>query len=321
MAEFELIQRYCHEVGADHSETIIGVGDDAAVVRVPSGFELAISVDTMVAGVHFFDDVSPARLAHKLLAVNLSDMAAMGAQPKWATIALTQPGLDEAWLSEFMRATDSYAKQNGVQLIGGDSTQGPLTLTLQIMGLLPMGQALTRAGAQYGDDVYVSGEFGDAALALNLLTSTQPTVPQALLDKLETPEPQLSLGQELLQLASACIDVSDGLLADLRHIAQASGVSFHIDVDKLPVSKHYMEHLKQAGNYDFALAGGDEYQLAFCAKPEKRQELVSLGQSLGIKLTRIGETVKSEAAQVLPFIDGQNYMLGGGEGYQHFKGA
>ena len=320
MAEFELIERYCHGVGSDHKETILGVGDDAAVVSIPPGLELAISVDTMVSGVHFFKDVSPERLAHKLLAVNLSDMAAMGAEAKWATIALTQPNLDETWLSKFMASTDLYAKQNGVQLIGGDSTQGPLTLTMQIMGLVPRGQSLTRSGANAGDDVYVSGELGDAALALSLINASSQDIPQALLDKLERPEPQLALGQELLGFASACIDVSDGLLADLKHVADLSNVSIQIDVNKLPVSNRYRAHLKQAGNHDLALAGGDDYQLAFCAKQNQRTDLEAISQRLGVELTRIGKVVTADSPQVLAFMDGQPYQLDGGDGYQHFRG-
>ena len=319
MAEFELIERYCHGIGSDHKETILGVGDDAAVVSIPSGFELAISVDTMVSGVHFFHDVSPAKLAHKLLAVNLSDMAAMGAEAKWATIALTQPNLDETWLSEFMRSTDLYAKRNGVQLIGGDSTQGPLTLTMQIMGLVPQGQSLTRSGAKSGDDVYVSGELGDAALALSLINAGSQDISQVLLDKLERPEPQLALGQELLRLASACIDVSDGLLADLKHVANLSGVSIHIELNKLPVSSLYEAHLKHTGNYDFALAGGDDYQLAFSANQSQRTNLAAVSQRLGVELTRVGKVVTADSPQVLAFMDGQPYRLDGGEGYQHFR--
>ena len=252
MAEFSLIERFCKGIGANHASTTLSVGDDAAVISIPPSMELAISVDTMVAGVHFYEDAAPEYIAHKLLAVNLSDMAAMGAEPKWATMTLTTPEINDQWLEAFSNSLNSLASQYGVQLIGGDTTQGQLNLSIQIMGLLPQSKALTRSSAQIGDDVYVSNTIGDAALALRCIEGQKSGVPDQSLEGLlssplrkflEQPEPQIVLGLNLLGLANSCIDISDGLVADLSHIAEQSNVSIELNVDLLPLSPHYNKYL------------------------------------------------------------------------------
>jgi len=318
LAEFSLIERFCTGIGKQHPETKINVGDDAAVIAIPQGMELVVSVDTMVSGVHFFPTVSPANLAYKLLAVNVSDMAAMGAQPKWATMTLTMPEVDEAWLTEFSSSLHEQAKQFGVQLIGGDTTQGDLNLSMQIMGLAYKSKAISRSGAKLQDDVYLSNNVGDAALALHLIKS-EKEVSTTLLNALEKPSPQVKLGLQLSTIANACIDVSDGVVADLSHIANQSKVSIELDVDQLPLSKDYLRYIQQGGNVDLALTGGDDYQLAFTAPKQHRHALDIMAKEIGIKLTRVGQVISSRDLPVYLTSAGQHYELTQNAGYQHFK--
>ena len=318
MAEFSLIDRFCKNIGAAHPETKLSVGDDAAVVAIPEGMELAISVDTMVAGVHFFPDAPPKSIAHKLLAVNLSDMAAMGAEPKWVTMTLTVPTVDQAWLTDFSTSLNELAKGYGVQLIGGDTTQGELNLSIQIMGLLPKSKAITRSGAKQGDDLYLSNNIGDAALALKLM-SDEKSVNKQLVDALEKPTPQVDLGLKLLNVAHSCIDISDGLVADCSHIARQSQVTFEIDIAKIPLSDDYLAYINGGGSVDLALTGGDDYQLAFTAPQSQRQTINDISSSLGIKLSRIGRAVEKGKDLVSLFDSGKPYQLKSDSGYQHFQ--
>ena len=321
MTEFSIINRYCKNIGRAHPETQIGVGDDAAVVQIPAGMQLAVSVDTMVAGVHFFADTNPAKIANKLLAVNLSDMAAMGAQPKWATLALTMPSIEEHWLTKFSHSLDKSAKQYGVELIGGDTSQGPLVLSLQILGLVQNGEALTRAAAQPGDDLYVSGCLGDAALALAGVTGEVSLVKEVqtqLQQFLDTPVPQIALGQKIRGLANACIDLSDGLVADLGHICKQSKVAMHIDVDQIPLSTHYENYLSANGTLHYALSAGDDYQLAFTATQNFREKFSAIAESLNIRLTRIGNVKESDIHEVVLHKGAQRFTLEQNSGFQHF---
>lgn len=321
MAEFSLIERFCQGIGPEHKATKLGIGDDAAVVAIPENMELAVSVDTMVEGVHFYPDADPAHIAHKLFAVNLSDMAAMGAKPKWATLTLTLPDSDVTWLTQFSESLNVIANHHGVQLIGGDTSRGTLNLSLHIMGVLPKGKALTRSKARVGDDVYVSNTLGDAALAL-ACTEGQLTFRESQLAKiliaLNKPEPQVELGVGLLNIANACIDVSDGIAADLGHIAKQSEVSIELDVDKLPLSAEYKQHLSMGGNHDLALAGGDDYELAFTAVRDRRGELNELSENLGVPLTKIGRVIQAQEQAVSLQLEGEPYELSKALGYQHF---
>lgn len=321
MSEFSLINQFCKDIGVKHNNTIIGVGDDAAVVDVPDNMQLATSVDTMVEGVHFFPNANPADLAHKLLAVNLSDMAAMGAQPKWATLALTLPEADLQWLGSFSKSLDSVAKRFGIQLVGGDTTHGPLTLSLNIMGLVPKNKAISRSGAQAGDAVYLSSCVGDAALALKFLqgeVELSDSQAAMVLPALHRPEPQVELGLGLLQLANACLDISDGLVADLAHIAKQSSVTIDVNVDSVPVSKVYQQYLASGGSLDLALCGGDDYQLAFTVSKELRQSVAKLASRLQLELVEIGQVV-TQTGQLVALSQGdKTYQLASDSGYQHF---
>lgn len=321
MAEFSIIERYCQGLGADHSETQLGVGDDAAVIRVPDDKELAISVDTMVEGVHFHAGIEPADLAHKLLAVNLSDMAAMGACAQWATLTLTIPNYDEAWLAEFSKTINSVAQQYDLQLIGGDTTQGPLNVSLQIMGVLPLGQSLKRSGAEVGDDVYVSNTIGDAALALKLMSDDfdfRESGHRLLLDAIHRPQPQCELGLGLLDLANSCIDISDGLVADLGHISKQSGVSLELNVASLPLSESF-RHVSNSIDYDLALTGGDDYQLAFTAAPCQRAQLEALSTSISVPITQVGRVVEKNTQAIKLCFNDKTYVLRNNAGFEHFS--
>ena len=318
MAEFSLIERFCKGIGKQHPETKINVGDDAAIIAIPEGMELAISVDSMVSGVHFFPDTSPANIAHKLLAVNVSDMAAMGAQPKWATMTLTIPKIDNTWLSAFSSSLNEQANVYGVQLIGGDTTEGDLNLSMQIIGLTYKSKALSRSGAMLKDDLYLSNNVGDAALALDLILRKKQ-VPTRLLNALEKPSAQVELGLKLANIANACIDVSDGVVADFSHIANQSGVSVVIDVDQLPLSTNYLDYIKHGGSVDLALTGGDDYQLAFTASRKHREALEKIAQELDIKLSRVGHVIEKADSAVYLTRAGKPYELTQNSGYQHFN--
>jgi len=321
VSEFSIIDRYCRDLGRLHPETQVRVGDDAAIVSVPDNMVMAVSIDTMVEGVHFFKGTSAADIAHKLLAVNLSDMAAMGAIPKWATIALTLPDTDENWLAEFSDQLSSQASDFGVELIGGDTTRGPLTLSLNIMGLLPKGKALTRNGAKLNDDVYVSNSLGDAAVALKVLNGQSMIDDrhrEALLAALHRPVPQVELGQQLLNVASACIDISDGLLADLEHVARQSNLTITIEVDALPLSVAYQNFIANGGDVVSALTGGDDYQLAFTAPVKRRHVIMELAAKLNVPLSRIGQTVARQGHAIELTRNGIPFQLDGVKGYQHF---
>lgn len=320
MAEFSIIEEFCQGIGPDHPETILGIGDDAAIVNVPDGMQLAISVDTMVSGVHFFPDADPCKLAHKILAVNLSDMAAMGAQPKWATMALTIPEFNHAWLNAFSDSLKKVAGRFKVQIIGGDTTQGPLNLSITIMGLLHKDNMLSRSGARPGDDVYVSHTLGDAALGLAVLKGDVALVGRDrayVVAALETPEPRVKLGAALVNVASACLDISDGLVGDLSHISIQSSVSIEIDPKLVPISNAYRSHLGHGGDLDMALTGGDDYELAFTATPSLQNIIESISADQGISLTRIGKVTQRGEDAVIVSHNGARYKTV--TGYQHFS--
>jgi thiamine-monophosphate kinase len=290
-SEFELIDRFFRRP-ARHA--VLGVGDDAALVEPTPGCELAVSVDMLVAGTHFFADVDPEALGHKALAVNLSDMAAMGALPRWALLAAALPNADPAWLEAFARGFFALADMFEVDLIGGDTTKGPLNLCVTILGEAPAGQALRRSGARAGDAVYVSGLLGDAALALahhrgrTVLSDDElHHCDHALL----RPTPRVALGERLRGLATAVIDVSDGLVGDLGHILEASGVGATVELARLPRSSALDRRLggvERGLALECLLAGGDDYELCFTAPALAASKLDALSAELGLALTPVG---------------------------------
>lgn len=287
MSEHDLIRRYFAEMGSRRADVVCGVGDDCALLRVPAGQELAVSIDTLVGGVHFFADCEPEGLGHKSLAVGLSDLAAMGADPAWATLALTIPDVDGPWLAGFARGMGRLATEYGVALVGGDTTRGPLTISIQVHGLVPQGEGITRAGARPGHRVMVSGTLGDAGLALRLrLAGAALAAP--LQRRLERPDPRVALGRRLRGLASAMIDLSDGLVADLGHILAQSRVGADLDLAALPLGPEVAAAVKASGDWDLPLAAGDDYELCCTLPADLEAEAVRLAAELGCTLTPVG---------------------------------
>ena len=315
-SEFDIIRNY---FTPPSTTATLGVGDDCALVRVAPGMELAVSTDMLLAGRHFFPDADPYKLGHKVLAVNLSDLAAMGAQPRWATLALALPEADEAWLSAFSAGFFALAGEHGVSLIGGDTTRGPLTACVQILGEVPAGAALRRAGAAPGDEIWVSGRLGDAALALAHLKQQIRLTPQdaaACLPRLHMPAPRVALGTALRGIASSAIDVSDGLAADLGHIVRASGLAAEIDFAALPASEVLKRYLTDPVAEKALLSGGDDYELCFTAPASCAHKIDRLATQLQLPLTRIGRT---RAGQGLVVLDSEHRtMTLELQGFDHF---
>jgi thiamine-monophosphate kinase len=288
-SEFDLIQKYFTKPSY---HTALGIGDDAALVKVTEGCELAISTDMLVAGTHFFHDAAPYDIGWKALAVNVSDMAAMGVQPKWATLAIALPEVNEPWLAEFSRGFFACADTFEIDLIGGDTTKGSLNISVTIMGEVPTGKALKRSSAQTGDDIWVSGELGSAALGLAHLQNKikLQNESETCLKALYQPEPRAALGFALRGIATSCIDISDGLLADLGHILKASNLGAVIDLEKIPCIDLLKNNLDNLQFQEFILAGGDDYELCFTAPITKREEINLLSKQENIPITCIAST-------------------------------
>jgi len=318
MPEFDLIRRYFTRPTPG---AILGVGDDAALLQVSPGMELAVSTDMLVGGTHFYLDTDPRQLGHKTLAVNLSDLAAMGAQPRWATLSLSLPQAHDEWLQAFSEGFFALADAHGVELIGGDTTRGPLNLCVSIMGEVPQGKALRRSGAQVGDDIWVSGVLGEAALGLAQLqdkVELPEGARQTCLAALQQPQPRVALGQALRDLAHSAIDISDGLLADLKHILDSSGVAAEVRYDRLPKPSFFastsedMDALAQ----DCVLSGGDDYELCFTAPLARREEIAVIADLLHVPLNRIGSIVSGQGCKVRA-ANGSVITIAR-EGYDHF---
>ncbi|MBL1262648.1 thiamine-phosphate kinase [Candidatus Methylomicrobium oryzae] len=309
LSEFSLIRRFFTDQQVDNPCTRLGIGDDCALLSIPEGFELAITADTMVENVHFFRGADPHRLGHKLLAVNLSDLAAMGAKPLSVTLALTLPKIDEAWLTDFAQGFLDLAARYSVDLIGGDTTSGPLTLTVQAMGLVPAGQALKRSTAKPGDWIYVTGYLGDAGLGLKICQGYRCDRPEAALNRFHQPEPRCAEGQALRGIANACIDISDGLAGDLGHILAQSGVGATLDWDSLPLSGEAKAYIEATGDWRLPLTAGDDYELCFTVSPEKISALPFGCHKIGVIEPEPGLRLNKS---------GTTFFLKA-QGYEHFS--
>ena len=289
ISEFELIREYFADVTGSRTDVSLGIGDDCALLQPPAGSLLAVSVDTLVEGRHFSAGAEPVSLGHKALAVNLSDLAAMGAEPAWVMLALTLPAPDAAWLQGFVRGFGALAAGYGVQLVGGDTTRGPLSITVQVTGFIEPGGALTRGGGKAGDRLFVSGCVGDAGLALaqggGSIHSDHGMA--RLRERLDRPQPRVALGRLLRGLASAAIDISDGLTADLGHICSASGTGARVDLESLPVSAPVRAECAR-GHWQYALAGGDDYELLFSVPPGRVGDLLLACRDAGERVQEIG---------------------------------
>ncbi|MFC4158505.1 thiamine-phosphate kinase [Chitinimonas lacunae] len=299
LGEFDLIRRYFSRATPS---ALLGIGDDAALVAPTPGQALVVAADTLVEGHHFFAGTAPEALGWKALAVNLSDMAAMGATPRWFTLCLTLPAAEPDWLAGFAAGLYALAERHQVELIGGDTTGGPLAFSVQILGEVAPGQALRRAGARIGDDVWLSGPTGAAALAVEARYGRLTLAPDDLAycaNRLDRPEPRVELGLALAGLAHAAIDISDGLLADAGHLAACSGVAVHLHTDLLPSLPLPPALANSAAAWRAALGGGDDYELCFTAAPQQRATIERIGEKLGLPLTRIGQIEAGQGVRLL----------------------
>lgn len=312
MDEFALIRTYFAELTTVHRGVVLGVGDDAALLRVPAGEELAVTTDTLVAGRHFSEDTPPEDIGWKSLAVNLSDLAAMGAKPRWFTLALTLRLADPSWLDGFARGLRALAEQSGIALVGGDTTQGPLSITITAMGTLPKGSALRRSGAKAGDLVCVTGTLGDAALALRMRDDEK--LPASMKRRLDRPLPRNDAGLALRGVAHAVIDLSDGLAGDLAHILDASKVGAEIRADHLPMSDEFRALAPVEQRLALQVAGGDDYELCVCIAPSDLESIVG---KIGVPLTVIGKITKKKG---LRFVDATGKTIRQDfDAYRHFS--
>ena len=310
--EFDLIARIRARV-ATRADVVLGIGDDAALLAPPPGRQLVVTADTLNDGVHFPRGTSPADVGWKALAVNLSDLASMGAEPAWCTLSLSLPQSDPAWIEGFLDGFLDLAGQHGIALVGGDTTRGPLSIAVTAMGLVEPGRALRRDGARVGDEVWVTGTLGDAAGGLALLD--REPVP-ALRARLDRPTPRVDAGRALAGIATACVDVSDGLLADLGHVCARSHVAAHLDVDALPASAALREAFGEADRIALQASGGDDYELCFTAPADAGADIDAVSAQLGLRFTRIGRIVAGEG--VHPVDAKSQPWSSPRRGYDHF---
>lgn len=309
ISEFALIQRFFTQQRVKNPSTYLSIGDDCALMSIPDGYQLAVTTDTMVESVHFFAGTCPEQLGHKLLAVNLSDLASMGAIPVSVTLALTLPNVDESWLTAFAKGFLGLAERYSVDLIGGDTTSGPLTLTVQAMGLVPRGKALMRSSAKPGDFIYLTGSLGDAGLGLKINQGYPCANPDVALKRFHQPDPQIEMGLMLIGIANACIDVSDGLTGDLGHILEQSKVGACLYWDELPLSDAVIAYINDTGDWSMPLTAGDDYELCFTVSPEKAAQLAVNCRKIGVIEAIPGlRLLKSGTVQPLT-----------SKGYEHFS--
>jgi thiamine-monophosphate kinase len=310
MSEFDLIARYFTRPVRPGSRAALGIGDDCALLQPTPGMQLAISSDMLVEGRHFFAGADALALGHKCLAVNLSDLAAMGAQPLAFTLALALPGAQEAWLAPFSSGLLALADLHGCELVGGDTTKGPLTISITVFGEVPPGAALRRDAAKAGDDIWISGALGDARLALagyrDEIKLDQATQNQAA-ERMHRPSPRVALGLALRGIAHAAIDISDGLSGDLGHILQRSGVGALLNVDALPAGPALQGQPRDLRRR-FTLAGGDDYELCFTAPADRREAVLHAAAASGVPVTRVG-AIAAEAALGLRLVDASGAAL------------
>lgn len=317
-SEFNLIYHHIAPMAGSRGDVVLGIGDDGAVVKPQNGQHLVVALDTLVAGRHFFMGQDAADIAYKSLAVNLSDLAAMGATPKWALLSLALPSACAApdWLARFMAGWSSLAQRYDLELIGGDTTHSDtLTVSVTIMGEVSPGWLLKRSGARVGDDLWLSGHIGDAGLALTqLLIHTQPE--PAIAQRLHRPTPRVAIGQQLAGLATAAIDVSDGLLADLGHLLKASAVGASLVIENMPFSPAVLNWVEQSG-WENPLTSGDDYELLFTVSPKYRSQVKDLAIQTQVSLTRIGSVITAERGLRI-VKDGVEQEIPQRKGFDHF---
>ncbi|WP_340681103.1 thiamine-phosphate kinase [Paraglaciecola sp.] len=320
MKEFSIIDTFFKQQSHQRKDVLLGIGDDAALTLVPAGQALVTTTDTLIAGVHFLPDAEPRTIARKAVAVNLSDLAAMGAEPAWLSLSISLPAADEAWLGAFSAGIAEMTQFYSIQLIGGDTVQGPLAVTITAQGFVPPEQALLRSKGKPGDFIYVTGTLGDAGLGLDLLlnktTVRNPEHAQFALNRLHNPTPRLLVGTSLRRLANACIDLSDGLISDIRHILQASNCGAMINLDKLPLSLAMRESVEPQRAVNYALSAGDDYELLFTVSDEQKGKLEIAMANTNVCFTCIGQL--NGMGNKLEFRLNNNVIDYQSTGYQHF---
>jgi thiamine-monophosphate kinase len=320
MKEFNVIEDFFKAKSIQRKDVIIGIGDDGAVTRIPQGQALVTTTDTLLSGVHFLADTPPHAIAQKAIAVNLSDLAAMGAEPAWISLSLSLPTIDTDWLEAFSNGLQESAIYYSVQLIGGDTVQGPLSITITAQGFVPFEQALTRSKAKPGDSVYVTGTLGDAGLGLHIAQKKHVlddlTHQSFLLNRLNYPTPRLLVGTSLRRIASSCIDISDGLVSDIKHILKASQCGATINVDKLPMSRALKESVAYSQAIDYSLSAGDDYELLFTVSEEQKGYLETTLANANVHATYIGHLTGNVGKLELRLAD-KPYEYNA-KGYEHF---
>lgn len=297
MKEFSLIKAFFTEQVTKRKDVVLGIGDDCALITPTERQQIAITTDTLVSGVHFPINTAPRAIGHKSIAVNLSDLAAMGAEPAWISLAITLPEFDHKWLQEFCAGVFDLCEYYNIQLVGGDTTQGPLSITVTAQGLVPVDTALLRSGAKSGDWIFVTGDIGDAALALKHIqgqVSIEEQFKEQVLTKLDYPKPRVLAGQGIREYASSAIDLSDGLISDLGHICAASKTGANIVLDALPLSHALIETLGHEAAIELALAGGDDYELLFTVSEDNKVGMATALANAGTQVTCIGQMNASE---------------------------
>ncbi|XQW85926.1 thiamine-phosphate kinase [Thalassotalea piscium] len=319
MKEFELIKNYFTEQAVKRKDVLLGIGDDCAIVIPSEKQNIAITTDTLVAGVHFPLDTPPRAIGHKAVAVNLSDLAAIGAEPSWISVAITLPEIEELWVSEFCAGLFDLCEYYNVHVIGGDTTQGPLSITITAQGLIPVGQEMLRTGARSGDWLYVTGQLGDAALALSHIQKNivlKDSVFAQVKEKLDYPTPRVLAGQALRNYASSAIDLSDGLIADLTHMCRSSSIGANIVLENLPLSDALVEALGEEKAIEMALSGGDDYELLFAVSEDKKVGMETALANTGVKFTCIGQLNPSE--KVTTTLNSKPTIINV-KGFEHFE--
>lgn len=315
MSEFDLIERISARARS-RDDVVLGIGDDAALLRVPDGMLLAVATDTLNDGVHFPPDTAPADIGWKALAVNLSDLAAMGAQPAWCSLSLSLPRADAAWLDRFLDGFLALAAEHAIALVGGDTTRGPLSICVTVHGFVSPERILRRDGACVGDDIWVTGSLGDAAAALEQWRGGVAAAP-ALRARLDRPLARVETGRALAGLATAAIDLSDGLLADLGHVCRASGVGAELQLDALPMSDAFRSQVTEADRHRLQASGGDDYELCFTASSTQHDRIWQLAQDSDLSLTRVGRVVAQAGVRAF-LADGRRWLPDDAAGYVHF---
>ncbi|MCW8955703.1 MAG: thiamine-phosphate kinase [Gammaproteobacteria bacterium] len=317
MSEFDLITHYFKHLSAQRPDVVLGIGDDCALLEVPSGMQLAMSTDTLNAGVHFPENTHPVDIGYKSLAVNLSDLAAMGAKPAWVSLNLSLPDYDTDWLDGFCQGFAELSRQYAIQLVGGDTTRGPLSISVQVYGFVEPGRAMRRDAAKVGDQIYVTGTLGDAGLGLKQCLGSLEDVPGYCLERLNRPQPRVDLGLMLAPYSRCAIDISDGLIADLGHILEQSHCGARIELERIPLSAPLAGYYGDEKDWPLILTSGDDYELCFTVAKQLQGPMLAMLNQQDVAVTRIGEITEAEG---LLCVDQQGQQLSfEHSGYNHFK--